>query len=220
MHIQVTFGKRDLDAVDASRSSSFYSSADVSAPTPQNMQANGAAAVDMGSVSEADMKLAIGRNWRRYQRLWPSVREQCMRGKWSPKISLSLPGFFFGAAWLLYRKQYSASFVAIVTSMAIGFVVPGHVQGLNLLVSVLISLFGKWWVVRNAASMAARIRSLGYSEAETTHRIGRLGGVSWIGPMVVVLVLSATAGPAFVKGFVKGFEEGRERSIAAQAKPQ
>lgn len=195
----------------------FYSSAAVPAPTTQDMQAKGvASAVDMGSVSEADMKLAIGRNWPKYQALWASVREECMAGRWSPKISLSWPGFFFGAAWLLYRKQYSAFFVVIVTSMAISFAIPGHQQGVGIVVSVLISLFGKWWVARNAALMAARIRSLGYSEAETTHRIVRQGGVSCIGPMVVVLVLSATAGP----GFVKGFREGYERSAAAHAKSQ
>jgi hypothetical protein len=142
-------------------------------------------ALDLSSVDESDMKLAIGRNWAKYQQVWLNLDSGF------PEASFARAGLLFGELWLLYRKQYAAFFVMLLAQMAIAYVAPGNARWLNLSISVLIAVIGKWWITRSAALMVVRTRSLGLSEAETERRIQRQGGVSWVGPIVFIAVIVA-----------------------------
>jgi hypothetical protein len=194
MQAQPTFGKRGIatpqqgTAIRTADSSRIVTRttraalAPVVAPT---------APLDIAAATEYDMKLAIGRNWEKYRPVWENLDAGF------PETSFARAGFLFGVLWLLYRKQYSAFFVGLMAQMAIGYVAPGNTRWLNLTVSVLVALIGKWWITRNAALMVVRIRSLGLPEAETEERIRRQGGVSWLGP-IVVLFFSFAVGAAMV----------------------
>jgi hypothetical protein len=147
------------------------------------------APLDLTAAHERDMKLAIGRNWQKYRPVWENLDASF------PETSFAWVGLFFGALWLFYRKQYSAFFITLMAQMAIGYIAPGNTRWLNLTVSVLIALIGKWWITRSAALLVVRIRSLGLPETETEQRIKRQGGVSWLGP-IILLLFSVAVGVA------------------------
>ena len=146
-------------------------------------------ALDMAPVGEADMKLAIGRNWETYRPVCENL------GAGFPVISFDRAGLVFGVFWLVYRKQYAAFFVTLLTQTAIAYGAPDDASWLDLAINVLIAFTGKWWIARSAALMVAKTRSLGLSEAETERRIERQGGVSWVGPFIA-LVFTAALGAA------------------------
>lgn len=185
MQAQPAFGKRGVVAPRAMAPRNV-APAVVSAAAPV---VEAGPAPDIAAVSESDMRLAIGRNWEKYRPVWLNLDAGF------PEPSFARAGFVFGELWLLYRKQYAAFFIMLLAQMAIAYVVPGNAKWLNLTISVLIAFTGKWWITRSAALMVARTRSLGLSEAETERRIERQGGVSWVGPFIVI-VFSVAVGVA------------------------
>ena len=187
MQAQPTFGKRGAAAprAMAPKGAAAVVSGDAAAPA-----AEFSSAAAIASVNESDMRLAIGRNWDRYRPLWLNLDGGF------PEASFARAGFFFGEMWLLYRKQYAAFFIALLAQMSIAYVAPGDARWLNFTINVLIAFTGKWWITRSAALMVARTRSLGLSESETEVRIERQGGVSLVGPLVM-LVFAVALGVAF-----------------------
>jgi hypothetical protein len=173
--------------------------------------------VDVASVTVTDMELAIGPNWRKYDTLWPEVREGCIRGQAAPIGSWSWAGFFFGGFWMLYRKQYSAFFVIMLLNLAIAFVIPAEGRALGFVVTLLVARYGKWWILRNATLMAARIRSLGSSDADTASNIRRQGGVNFVTALVGAVALIAVVGLVIAPAFIRGFEHGLKERAAAHA---
>jgi hypothetical protein len=147
-------------------------------------------ALDIAAVGEADMQLAIGPRWEKYRPLWQNLNAGL------PAASFAWAGFFFGGMWLLYRKQYAAFFATFLAHLAIAYVTPGNAKWLNLVIAGVIAVGGKWWITRSAALMVVRTRSLGLPETETKSRIGQQGGVSWFGP-ITVLVFAIGLGVAF-----------------------
>jgi hypothetical protein len=215
MQTEVVFGRRGLAPAGYAQQGNFRAARAPNAP--RQAYAPAAGHVDVGAVTAADMKAAIGGKGEKFEALWPGVQEECIAGRYSPQGSRSWPGFFFGAGWLLYRKQYLAFFVAILISLALAYVVPGHPRWLNLALSIAISRYGKWWILRNAAMTVARVRSLGLSESETRARIERQCRPSWWGPIVGGLLMVALVCVALTPAFMKGFHEGYERAHAAHA---
>ncbi len=185
MQAQPTFGKRGAVTPRAALPTAYPAAGRIA--TAPNVESS--PALDLASVDESDMKLAIGRNWAKYQQVWLNLDPGF------PEASFARAGLVFGELWLLYRKQYAAFFVTLLAQMAIAYVAPGNTRWLNLTISVLIAFTGKWWITRSAALMVVRTRSLGLSEAETERRIQRQGGVSWVGP-IIMLLFSVAVGVA------------------------
>ncbi len=83
-----------------------------------------------------------------------------------------------------------------MAQMAIGYIRAGqYAVAQSHRQRALIALIGKWWITRSAALLVVRIRSLGLPETETEQRIKRQGGVSWLGP-IILLLFSVAVGVA------------------------
>ena len=207
MQSEVVFGKRNLPAARAPRPAALQANPALAASFAPRAELGGG--VDVDAVSDHDMEEALGGNWYKFEPLWQGVREECREGRFAPQVALSWPGFFFGAFWLLYRKQYAAFFACIVASMAFKYAVPGQHGLLSLAMSVLIFLFGKWWIVRNTAMTVARIRSLDLPEMAVRARIARQCRPSWTGPIVAFLLLCAVVATVVASGVAQIAEKAK-----------
>jgi hypothetical protein len=73
------------------------------------------------------------------------------------KVGFSWPGFFFGAFWLLFCRLWLIAVIVFAAAVAVGLmfgddVNPARDLTINLLIAVVIGLFGNEWKSRNLIS--------------------------------------------------------------------
>jgi hypothetical protein len=96
---------------------------------------------------------------------------------------------FFPLLWLLYRKMYGWAAALVLADLLLApltAAAPGPAGLLSLAVMVALPLGGNWLYYRHVNGILARAEGLeGGPEARRAYRQGA-GGVSWVGPAMVV----------------------------------
>ena len=159
-------------------------------------EAASAPAMIVGAESEDELRAFIGPNWEYYL---PHFAE-ADPGSGPQKLGWNWAAFFLNLGWLLYRRMFAyfwaATGILLVLSFLAGFLAllvmgvdanpPGWIDRLvNIAVACFVGAFGNWLYYRHVLKKLGQVRETG---ADRPGAIARAGGVSWLWPIVSIVV--------------------------------
>jgi hypothetical protein len=166
--------------------------ADAGAPTVA------AAAEDAEPEARADLRLFFGPNAEAFL----AAIERRKAGHWF--VGPCWSGFFFPAAWFLYRKLYGWAAICCIVPILSTALNLGEFGRVLLGAPSFLGLLGPRLYVPAAQRSIAQIRAASQSEEEARATIGRAGGVSIAGAVVGALLASISIVVAFIVGLRAG----------------
>lgn len=110
-------------------------------------------------------------------------------GAW--RFTWSWPALFFPVLWLLYRKMYAWAAALILVQLVLMPTVAAS-PGVSLILTtafvVGVPASANWLYYRHVGKVIARSREAGATDAERSAWRKARGGVSWVGPAVLMVV--------------------------------
>ncbi|MFB9864653.1 DUF2628 domain-containing protein [Rufibacter immobilis] len=127
--------------------------------------------------------------------------EQYRQGR---KLMFNWGAFFFGIAWMLYRKLYKEALLAMATIVVLSFLVERLIQtagltgGAALLAnnaftigwSLLLGFIGNWLYLRQAHVQVQKVLAQAPGQQAAFAQLQQLGGITFI-PHIIVAALIA-----------------------------
>jgi hypothetical protein len=151
-----------------------------------------------GPDTDSDLRLFFGPN----AEVFLSAIERRKAGRWF--VGPCWPGFFFPAAWFLYRKFYGWAALCCIVPILATTLNFGEFGRALLVAPGLLGLQGRRLYVATAGTTIARIRASSQNEEEARETIRRAGGVSIAGAVLGGLLASIAIALAFIVGFRAG----------------
>lgn len=148
----------------------------------------------------AEVAAYLGPNAERFRPAYERGREKALERGVGNVFGWSWPALVFGFAWFLYRKQWAIGAVLIVLPLLIAYFVDigGGLGG----VAIVMAMFAKSFVVQDAVTRIAKLKTAGASMPDIAAAGGVsvpggiIGGMLWLVALVgAVLTLMMPAAP-------------------------
>lgn len=141
-------------------------------------------------VSENEYKAFIGKKADYYIEKWVEIEKQHTKTSWN------WGAFLFGLLWMLYRKMYFYTLIAVSILCGIGIMESfiGITDVFDALLSfifcLLFGMFGNYLYRRYTENKILRIKREGTEDSLLTAELARRGGTTWVAPTLLVLLIS------------------------------
>ncbi|WP_228125191.1 DUF2628 domain-containing protein [Candidatus Methylospira mobilis] len=153
-----------------------------------------------GDVTEADLRLFVGRKYNSYYaEKWKEEDQPKQKSIWWAKRNsktLNWSAFFLTFFWLAYRKMYKHLFICLAIYIPVVVIVEsiaGHsVTWVTMIPSVILLSYANGWYRQFSYEKIKKTKSLGLSRDITALRIEKDGGVSLLSPTLFILIGALT----------------------------
>ncbi len=150
------------------------SETNVSLAKPESPDTDVASTEEPGSEQDQLIRLFVGRNFRKYERVY----EASKRKKKAYAFSWCWTAFLMPSAWLLYRKLYIEAAAIFVLPIVIVSLLPGFDAALSG-VGVAIAMMAKGYYLTRAQKKIDKITAMPEPEEVKLALLEKAGGVSW-----------------------------------------
>ena len=144
-------------------------------------------------ASENEYKAFIGKKADYYIEKWTEIEKRHTKTSWN------WGAFLFGLLWMLYRKMYFYTLIAVSILCGIGiiesFLGIGDVFDviLSFIFCLLFGIFGNYLYHRYTENKILRIKRECKEDSSLIAELARRGGTTWVAPtLLVLLILWAT----------------------------
>lgn len=147
------------------------------------------------SLKEEDLEAYFGKNTSSYTRYWRFVTNQNQSGT-KFGIGWHWPAFFIGFVWFFYRRLYLEGFIILIGTLFFGFLLDvffPNIQVPNVIFGIFFASLAKPLALRRAYKKITQIDGLSLDEYQRKKQLENLGGTSYVGLAVGLLLLAAFA---------------------------
>lgn len=151
-----------------------------------------------------DIAAFIGPNADRFHGVYERGREKALAKGVGNVVSWSWPALFFGFAWFFYRKQWAIGAVLLIVPILIAyfFDIGGGLGG----VAIVMAMFAKSFIVQDAVTRVAKLKSQGATAADLTTAGGVSVPAGVVGGILLALLVTAALIPLFLPSCAPGAE--------------